>query len=256
MSGRPSARSTQSPRRLVCATCGKATRAKHADILKGWYRGEDGARYCSWECTGKAPKPKRGRPLFVKMSLPGATTPADVDRWMETVVAPAVTNWVFEVLTKEQERAAAAPKLPERAVIREFVPRDYAQVFKLWKASDGVVLTGADERQAILGYLRRNRGMSFVREVGGSIVGAVLCGTDGRRGFLHHLAVAPEHQRQGLGKALVAQALGELAKFGIEKCHLMVLPTNSAAREFWKALGWHERTDVLLMSRRVPGEAI
>jgi len=91
--------------------------------------------------------------------------------------------------------------------------------------------------------------MSFVYEVGGTIAGAVLCGTDGRRGFLHHLAVQPEHQRRGVGRTLATRALGALAEAGLDKAHLMVLPSNTAARQFWKALGWVERTDVVLMSR-------
>ena len=86
-------------------------------------------------------------------------------------------------------------------------------------------------------------------------MGAVLCGTDGRRGFLHHLAVTARHRRHGIGRALVATALDAVAKRDIHKCHLMVLPANDGARAFWKRVGWMERTDVILMSHTAAGNA-
>lgn len=237
--------------RLRCASCGKVTRARNADILQGWYRGQDGARYCSSECTAKAPKPKgRGRPIFVRFSAPEGWTSKDVDRWKEYAVEQ-FAKLAIDLAMKEQAEAVQQGQ----GRVREFLPTDHGQVLALWKASEGIVLRDADERRTIVGYLRRNRGMSFVYEVGGAIGGAVLCGTDGRRGFLHHLAVKPELRRQGVGRMLVTRALGALADAGIHKCHLMVLPSNAAARRFWKRLGWVERTDVVLMSHSVTASA-
>jgi ribosomal protein S18 acetylase RimI-like enzyme len=185
--------------------------------------------------------------MFVKMSLPGATCAADVDRWMKVVLAPALWELAASVALREQENRARATAT-EGGVVREFDISDYETVFKLWKEGEGIVLRDADKRPAIARYLRRNPGMSFVYEVSGEVVAAVLCGTDGRRGFLHHLAVAPAHQRKGVGRALVARALQALAKADIDKCHAMVLPSNGVARQFRKSVGWVERTDVLLMS--------
>ena len=76
----------------------------------------------------------------------------------------------------------------------------------------------------------------------------MLCGTDGRRGYLQHLAVAPAYRRRGVGRRLAERAVAALAAQGVAKCHLMVLPSNAAARAFWRRLGWAERGDVLLMS--------
>ena len=132
--------------------------------------------------------------------------------------------------------------------LRELAIEDYDRVLALWQRSDGIVLREVDEREPIRRYLERNPGLSFVWEDDRTIAGAVLCGTDGRRGYLQHLAVAEEHRRRGIGRALVAASLRALAGRGIEKCHLMVLPANMAAREFWRGLGWAERGDVVVMS--------
>ena len=132
--------------------------------------------------------------------------------------------------------------------IRELMPADYDEVIALWRASEGIVLREVDERAAIERYLARNAGLSYVACDGDRIVGAVLCGTDGRRGYLQHLAVASTHRRRGIGRRLVVCALASLVARGIMKCHLMVRPDNADARAFWKAAGWEERGDVLLMS--------
>jgi ribosomal protein S18 acetylase RimI-like enzyme len=151
--------------------------------------------------------------------------------------------------TKEQERVAAASSVTPAGIVREFRMTDYEAVLALWKATEGIVLVEADNRPNITKYIRRNPGMSFVWEVSGTIVGAILAGSDGRRGFLHHLAVAPTHRQRGIGRALVERVLVVMAKSGIEKCHLMVEPSNVEGRGFWKSLGWMERPDVVLMSR-------
>ena len=138
--------------------------------------------------------------------------------------------------------------------ITEFTMRDYDEAIALWRRSQGVSLRGADGRDAIERYLRRNPGLSFVARADGALVGAVLCGHDGRRGYLHHLAVAEAHRGQGgcpLGgwSALAERCLAALRSLGIEKCHLFVVRDHADARAFWRRAGWEERTDVQLMSR-------
>jgi N-acetylglutamate synthase len=105
---------------------------------------------------------------------------------------------------------------------REFTPADYDAVLAVWRAGAGVVLREVDDRAPVERYLARNRGLSFVAVDGGQVVGAVLCGTDGRRGYLQHLAVAPAHRHRGVGRALAERAVAALAASGIDKCHLMV----------------------------------
>lgn len=148
---------------------------------------------------------------------------------------------------------AASPRRADRTRIREFAADDVERALALWRSCEGIVLREADDRrEPILRYLDRNPGLSFVCEVGAELAGAVLCGTDGRRGFLHHLAVAPAHRQRGLGRALALAAVEALSREGIDKCHLMVVPSNAAARAFWRRLGWEDRNDVLVMSRLSP----
>jgi ribosomal protein S18 acetylase RimI-like enzyme len=138
--------------------------------------------------------------------------------------------------------------------IREMTPADYQAAAALWQTAEGVVLRDVDRLDAITRYLARNPGSSFVAVEGEQLVGTVLCGHDGRRGFLQHLVVASPFRRQGIGRALVDRALGALHGAGILKCHLMVLPGNTTARQFWASIGWTERPDVILMSH-VPVDA-
>jgi ribosomal protein S18 acetylase RimI-like enzyme len=136
--------------------------------------------------------------------------------------------------------------------IAHFLPADYDEGMALWCNTEGLTLREADSREAIIHYLARNPGLSFVARDEVRLVGAVLAGTDGRRGYLQHLAVAPSHRGRGLGRALAGRAVEALRAFGIAKCHLMVRQENAPARAFWKHLGWAERADVTLMSHADP----
>lgn len=132
--------------------------------------------------------------------------------------------------------------------IRELAILDYDAVMTLWRETPGVGLSAADNREAIAAYLLRNPGLSFAAWDGPRLVGAVLCGHDGRRGYLHHLAVAPAYRRQHLGFELAERCLHCLRRCGIEKCHLFVYRNNLDAQLFWKSSGWAERPDLTLMS--------
>jgi ribosomal protein S18 acetylase RimI-like enzyme len=129
-----------------------------------------------------------------------------------------------------------------------FSPSDYDEVMALWQATEGLTLREADSRDAVTRYLARNPRLSFIARDGGRVVGAVLGGTDGRRGYLQHLAVAPTHRHQGLGRSLAARVLEGLGILGIAKCHLFIRREHVEAREFWERSGWTVRDDVTLMS--------
>jgi N-acetylglutamate synthase len=134
--------------------------------------------------------------------------------------------------------------------IRQMHVTDYDPVLALWQTTEGLGLSAADQRPAIERYLQRNPGMSFVAVDGKQIVGAALCGHDGRRGYLHHLAVAPACRCRGIGRQLVERCLSALAAAGIDKCHLFVFADNAPAVAFWKRVGWTKRVDLVVMSRQ------
>jgi ribosomal protein S18 acetylase RimI-like enzyme len=135
--------------------------------------------------------------------------------------------------------------------IREFTMADYQSAYALWKGSEGIGLSQADEPQNVARFLSRNPGLSFVAEEEGRIVGAVLCGNDGRRGFLHHLAVEKGRRRSGIGRDLVERCISTLAAAGLRKCHIFVLADNVEGQRFWRTTGWEERTTLKVMSRDV-----
>ena len=129
--------------------------------------------------------------------------------------------------------------------IQKMTLKHYDAAVKLWKQCEGVHLGKADEREAIARYLRRNAGLSLVAMDEGHLVGPVLCGHDGRRGILHHLAVAKNGRRKGVGKMLVTQACEGLKACGLDRCWILILANNGSARQFWKALGWQESLQVV-----------
>jgi ribosomal protein S18 acetylase RimI-like enzyme len=127
----------------------------------------------------------------------------------------------------------------------------YDEVLALWKRCPGVGLSGADAREPIAGYLQRNPGMSFVAIAHGRIVGAILGGHDGRRGYIHHLAVDAPFRRLGIGRQLVDNCLSKLEEAGIQKCHLFIFHENREGIAFWEANAWTLRRDILVMSRNL-----
>jgi putative acetyltransferase len=135
--------------------------------------------------------------------------------------------------------------------IREMTDRDYDAVHALWKATPGIGLSEADERGNIASFLAYNRGLSFVAETGASLAGAVLGSFDGRRGYLHHLAVAPGRRRAGIGRTLVARSLEALRARGVRRCHIFVMADNADGQRFWERVGWFRRHDLLVMSKDV-----
>ena len=134
-------------------------------------------------------------------------------------------------------------------------PPDYREVLSLWRSSEGIGLSGTDSREGLTSFLGRNPGLSFVARRMDVIVGAVLCGHDGRRGYVYHLVVEEAERRRGIGKKLMEHCLEGLRRQGIDKCHCFVFAENQAALNFWRSLGWDERVDLCVMSRWTEREA-
>lgn len=135
-------------------------------------------------------------------------------------------------------------------IIREMTPKDYEEVYSMWQITSKRALSKADSKEGILKYLARNPGMSQVAVIDEKIVGTVLAGHDGRRGFIHHMAVSPQYRRLGIGKKMAQVALDKIQADGIEKTHIFCYQNNETGQSFWKTLGFSKRDDVYVYSYR------
>ncbi|KJY70144.1 GCN5 family acetyltransferase [Vibrio coralliilyticus] len=132
--------------------------------------------------------------------------------------------------------------------IRPMAIEDYDAVIRLWLQTEGISVRDADSRENIALYLDRNPDLSFVAISEGNIIGAVLVGTDGRRGYLQHLAVLPQFRGQRIGYQLISQSINALANIGIPKTHLFVYDDNLNAQKFYEKLGWFPRDNIRMYS--------
>ena len=132
--------------------------------------------------------------------------------------------------------------------IRQMKISDYEAAYALWEKTPGIGLSDADSRENIDIYLQRNPGFSFIALSENKLVGAVLCGHDGRRGYLHHLVVDERYQKQQVGKLLVENCMNALEQLGIKKCHIFVYRDNEAGKAFWEHIGWKLRLELDIMS--------
>ncbi len=132
--------------------------------------------------------------------------------------------------------------------IRELTLDDYEDILELLRVTPGVTLRRADSRDAIASYLERNPGLSFVAMNDRELIGCVLCGHDGRRGYLQHLMVKPLFRNKGVGEALFSSCIAALGRIGIFKTHIFVFKSNATANEFWTKKGWELRQDVNMYS--------
>lgn len=130
-------------------------------------------------------------------------------------------------------------------MIRAMTIEDYEGVYRLWMKIKGFgIRTVDDSRAGVEKFLNRNPGMSVVCEEDGRIVGAILCGHDGRRGCLYHVCVDPAYRLKGIGKAMVVFAMEALHKEGISKVSLIAFTQNDIGNAFWKEIGWTKREDL------------
>ncbi|HEV2803455.1 MAG TPA: GNAT family N-acetyltransferase [Chthoniobacterales bacterium] len=138
-----------------------------------------------------------------------------------------------------------------RVTTREFVVADYDDAVALWNAVDGIEICEGDSRDEIAEYLRRNPGLSRVAEADGKIVGAALCGHDGRRGWIYHLAIAPTHRRQKVGQRLLDSCVDGLRNAGLKRAIILVAGDNPGGQQFWLRNGWETIDGAIAMTREL-----
>lgn len=127
----------------------------------------------------------------------------------------------------------------------------YKEIYLLWSHTPGMALSNADTYENINSFLQRNKGLSYICKHGDKIIGTVLCGHDGRRGYIYHVTVVEDYRGKGIGLKLVERSLEQLKIEGIEKCHLFVYKDNVIGNSFWKSSGWMPREGIFMYSKTI-----
>ena len=134
--------------------------------------------------------------------------------------------------------------------IRNMQLDDYDSIYALWLSCPGMGLNNLDDsREGIAKYLARNPDTCFAAMEQGRVIGAILTGHDGRRGYISHTAVSPAHQRHGIGKQMVNAALNALKEQGINKVNLVAFAHNEKGNAFWEKMGFTQRPDLIYRNR-------
>lgn len=130
--------------------------------------------------------------------------------------------------------------------IRKMTIDDYDSLYELWIHTPGMGLNGVDDsREGISRYLERNPETCFVAEENGRILGGILSGHDGRRGYIYHAAVAAGEQGRGIGRALAGAAVEALRQEGVSKAVVVAFERNKGGNLFWEKCGFTERRDLV-----------
>ena len=129
--------------------------------------------------------------------------------------------------------------------IRTMTIADYDRLYKLWKSIKGFGIRSVDDsREGIETFLKRNPTTSVVAEEDGTVVGSVLCGHDGRYGYMYHVCVKEEYRLRGIGKAMVVFCMKALKEERINKIAIIAFTSNDAGNAFWHKVGWKQREDL------------
>lgn len=129
--------------------------------------------------------------------------------------------------------------------IRKMTIADYDEVYALWLSCKGMGLNDLDDScEGIERFLERNPETCFVALEHGKIVGVILAGSDGRRGYIYHTSVSPDHRHRGIAAALVDKALAAIRALGINKVALVVFSRNADGNAFWEKQGFTVREDL------------
>lgn len=129
---------------------------------------------------------------------------------------------------------------------------DYEKVYDLWIHTDGMGLNETDDsKEGIQKYLIRNPTTCFVAEENGEMIGAIMSGHDGRRGYIYHTTVKEEYRGRGIGKSLVESAMTALEQEGIHKAALVAFEKNISGNAFWENIGFTVRDDLVYRNKNI-----
>lgn len=129
--------------------------------------------------------------------------------------------------------------------IREMTIEDYPKVYELWMSIKGFGIRSLDDsEEGVVRFIRRNPATSMVAEADGKIIGAILCGHDGRRGCFYHVCVHENYRKHGIGKEMAVAAMKALQAEKINKVCLVAFTDNEVGNRFWRSVGWTFREDL------------
>lgn len=136
--------------------------------------------------------------------------------------------------------------------IRTMKIEDYESVYALWLSCSGMGLNTVDDSQdGIRLFLERNPDTCFVAEDNSAIVGVIIAGNDGRRGYIYHTAVSPEYRHCGIASQLVEKVMKSLSELGISKAALVVFERNENGNAFWEKQGFTKREDLVYRNKSI-----
>lgn len=137
-------------------------------------------------------------------------------------------------------------------MIRTMMISDYEAVYALWADTPGIGLRSLDDsREGIETFLRRNPETCFVASHDEKVIGVILCGHDGRRGYIYHTVVDRQYRNQGIGSALIDAAISALQAEGITRVCLNVMESNESGKRFWTRRGWEKKDFLGFYSRSI-----
>ncbi len=131
--------------------------------------------------------------------------------------------------------------------IELFTLRYYHDIIDLWKRS-GIEVGSSDTKDEIAKILKRNPDLFLIGKEDGKVVAVVIGAFDGRRGYVHHLAIDPNYQKKGYGKMMMDELIERFRKNKVHKVHLFIEKHNKEVVDFYKKLRWNIREDLIMMS--------
>lgn len=140
----------------------------------------------------------------------------------------------------------------QNGMIRKMTIDDYGAVYELWANTPNMGLRSLDDsKEGIAMFLRRNTETCFVAINGETVIGVILCGHDGRRGYIYHTVVHPNYRKQGIGTALVNAVVAALQNEGITRVCLNVMESNEDGKQFWTNRGWEKKDFLSFYSKSI-----
>jgi ribosomal protein S18 acetylase RimI-like enzyme len=131
--------------------------------------------------------------------------------------------------------------------IENFSIESYNSVIDLWRKA-GISIGSSDSEEEVGRMLKRNPNLLLIGKLNERVIAVVMGGFDGRRGYVHHLAVDPIHQKKGYGKRIMDELINNFRRIGVHKIHLFIERENQDIVNFYKNLDWQIRDDLIMMS--------